>query len=205
KLTGTFLRKYALKTSDRLCEEYDQLTTVDQDKRLIEYETQILIELYALRFIDDIPLENSSIVNKFRFIYFTAEPGRMKTFLDETVADEFSTVMPNIMAQIYEELCVTIPCDLKEFAAEHDEQPVDSLFVENQKRMMANKHLQALDRVLQEDAAEEGRMKSSRLELSKKRKKAVVEERKKKKGSCRSLSFSKDEEGGKKSRLSVPE
>uniref|UniRef100_A0A914UIV3 Uncharacterized protein n=1 Tax=Plectus sambesii TaxID=2011161 RepID=A0A914UIV3_9BILA len=34
---------------------------------------------------------------------------------------------------------------------------------------------------------------------------SVDSERKKKKGSCRSLSFSKDEEGGKKSRLSVPE
>ena len=60
KLTGTFLRKYVLKTSDRLCEEYDQQTSVDQDKRLMEYEAQILIELYALRF-EDIPLENSSV------------------------------------------------------------------------------------------------------------------------------------------------
>lgn len=156
-------------------------------------------------------------------------------------AFRFAAVMPTTIAQIYEELCVTIPCDLKEFAAEHEEQPVDSLFVENQKRMMANKHLQALDRVLEEDAEEE-RAKSDRVAALKKRKKSVEGiistllktlpnpfilskemlsavshcpyrcrfifacflERKKK-DSRRSLLFSKDGEGGKKSRLSVPE
>ncbi|CAJ0577456.1 unnamed protein product, partial [Mesorhabditis spiculigera] len=57
-----------------------------------------------------------NMTSDFRFIFMATDSSRMRKFLEEAVSDSFAHIIPRTLAEIYDELCVSLPYDLEEYS-----------------------------------------------------------------------------------------
>ncbi|XGW24327.1 hypothetical protein V3C99_006046 [Haemonchus contortus] len=149
-----FLRNHVIRSCAELNRQYEGSTT-DGERRLRETQLQVLLELYTCYLDPNEPSKVLEIVRKMRIVYFVANARRMRTFLEEQVSDNFIHLIPKIIAEIFDELCIQLPDDLEEFDSvwNKDEDLSFPLF----HKASSGSRLQQLDQFIEEiQAPEEG-------------------------------------------------
>ncbi|PIO63977.1 hypothetical protein TELCIR_14410 [Teladorsagia circumcincta] len=114
-----FLRNHVIRSCAELNRQYET-SSVDGERRLRETQLQILLELYTSCLDPKEPSKVLEIVRKMRIVYFVASASRMRTFLEEQVSDNFIHLVPKLIADVFDELCIQLPDDLEEFDSDDD-------------------------------------------------------------------------------------
>ncbi|KJH43600.1 hypothetical protein DICVIV_10377 [Dictyocaulus viviparus] len=109
-----FLRNHVIRSCADLNTQYDGSSS-DGDRRLRELQLQVLLELYASYLDSNSPPKVLDIVRKMRIVYFIASAGKMRSFLEEQVADNFFHLTPRLVADVFDELCIQLPDDMEEY------------------------------------------------------------------------------------------
>ncbi|CAJ0963965.1 unnamed protein product, partial [Mesorhabditis belari] len=65
----------------------------------------------------------NKMVSDLRFIFTAVNTTYMRGFLEETLCDTFSHIIPRTLAEIFDELCIAMPPDLEEFATNSNSAP----------------------------------------------------------------------------------
>ncbi|KAH7723896.1 hypothetical protein AAVH_08691 [Aphelenchoides avenae] len=102
-----------VRTSVQLRDSYEN-GEVDLPTHALELEVMCLFEFYQLM-RHPVPLANTDIAKKLRFLYIASEPTRMSNFLSTTLCDEFFEELPLYLAGVHEELDIDIPTDLQRY------------------------------------------------------------------------------------------
>ncbi|VDL84567.1 unnamed protein product [Nippostrongylus brasiliensis] len=143
-----FLRNHVIRSCAELNRQYEGSTT-DGERRLRETQLQVLLELHASYLDPKGASKVLEIVRKMRIVYFVANAGRMRTFLEEQVSDNFIHLIPKVIADIFDELCIQLPDDLEEFDSvwNKDEDLSFPLF---HQKANGSSRLQQLDKLIEE-------------------------------------------------------
>ncbi|KAL6732798.1 hypothetical protein Aduo_003519 [Ancylostoma duodenale] len=147
-MVGDFLKAHVIRSCAELNRQYEGSTT-DGERRLRETQLQVLLELYVSYLDQNGPSRVAEIVRKMRIIYFVANAARMRTFLEEQVADNFVHLLPKAVAEIFDELCIQLPHDLEEYDSVWNKDDDLSFPLFNQKGGNSTQ-LQQLDQLIEE-------------------------------------------------------
>lgn len=188
--------KYVLKHTDQLSNKYGQLDAIDQERRLIEYETQILIELYTIQFYKDSIDESnvsystiewynfyrywinydSSALRQMQRVWNRFSKRRWLTskllfwiaIIDTFPYFRFATQIPEHIVRLFEELSVRVPCDLIDYSNVIDDEQTnaDLQFFQTEPKPLSTKHLEAIEKVLKETSVYVGNDDNNRQRRS---------------------------------------
>uniref|UniRef100_A0A9J2P3F3 Treslin N-terminal domain-containing protein n=1 Tax=Ascaris lumbricoides TaxID=6252 RepID=A0A9J2P3F3_ASCLU len=175
KLVNEFMHDSVLMSCTELGAKYDRCgESRDGERRLREYELMALIEIHLLNENCASAVENSDVgdakthvvrfpllrfsflsfqvLNKLRFIYFAGDVQRLRDFLDETISDQFAHIKPQVVARIYEELCMKVPFDLQNYANEESKCSAEDFELENAAVLQRRaSQTESLDRLINGD------------------------------------------------------
>ncbi|CAJ0596236.1 unnamed protein product [Cylicocyclus nassatus] len=148
-MVGDFLKAHVVRSCAELNSHYESSPASDADRRLRETQLQILLELYISYLDPSASSRLPEIVKKMRIVYFVANPSRMRTFLEEQVADNFVHLVPKLVAEIFDELCIQLPHDLEEYDSVWNKDDDLSFPLFNQKAG-TTAQLQQIDQLIEE-------------------------------------------------------
>ncbi|CAB3407095.1 unnamed protein product [Caenorhabditis bovis] len=115
KLCCSVLSSTIYRTCQQLNEAHESKDCSDEI-RIKELQTQVLFGLHLFaHHCQDQTTHLDDVINKLRLIFITADSQRMRTFLEEDVTDIFIDYIPESLAKIYEDLCISIPIDLAQY------------------------------------------------------------------------------------------
>ncbi|KAJ1349827.1 hypothetical protein KIN20_005480 [Parelaphostrongylus tenuis] len=145
-----FLRNHVIRSCAELNSQYDGSSTADGERRLRELQLQVLLELYA-SYLDsaNAPPRLLDIVRKMRIVYFIASASKMRSFLEEQIADNFFHLTPRLVADVFDELCIQLPDDMEEYDSVWNKDDDLSFPLFQQKETNATQ-LQQLNQLIQE-------------------------------------------------------
>lgn len=162
-----FLRNHVIRSCAELNRQYE-VSTTNGDRRLRETQLQVLLELYSCHLDSKASPKATEIVRKMRIIYFVASASKMRTFLEEQVCDNFVHLIPTLVAEVFDELCIQLPDDLEEFDSVWNKDEDLSFPLFHQKANGVTR-LQQLDQLIEEIQAPEEEPPNSKTKTSKKK------------------------------------
>lgn len=162
-----FLRNHVIRSCAELNRQYE-VSTTNGDRRLRETQLQVLLELYSCHLDSKASPKATEIVRKMRIIYFVASASKMRTFLEEQVCDNFVHLIPTLVAEVFDELCIQLPDDLEEFDSVWNKDEDLSFPLFHQKANGVTR-LQQLDQLIEEIQVPEEEPPNSKTKASKKK------------------------------------
>ncbi|KAK6034102.1 hypothetical protein COOONC_28390 [Cooperia oncophora] len=147
-----FLRNHVIRSCAELNRQYESSLT-SGERRLRETQLQVLLEIYTSYLDPKEPAKVNEIVRKMRIVYFVASASKMRTFLEEQVSDNFIHLVPKLIADVFDELCIQLPDDLEEFDSVWNKD--DDLAFPLFHKVNSGGRLQQLDQLIEEIHAPE--------------------------------------------------
>lgn len=148
-----FLRNHVIRSCADLNSQYEG-SSADGERRLRELQLQILLEFHASYLDSSASPRLLDIVRKMRIVYFIASASKMRSFLEEQIADNFFHLIPRLVADVFDELCIQLPDDMEEYDSvwNKDEDLSFPLF---QQKETNTTQLQQLDQLIEEIRAQD--------------------------------------------------
>ncbi|KAK6725716.1 hypothetical protein RB195_004186 [Necator americanus] len=172
-MVSDFLRAHVIRSCAELNRQYE-VSTTDSERRLRETQLQVLLEVHISHLDPKGPSRVPDIVRKMRIVYFVANASSMRTFLEEQVADNFVHLVPKLVAELFDELCIQLPHDLEEYDSVWNKDDDLSFPLFNQKGGNPTQQ-QQLDQLIEEVQAPEEEPVNGKIKGAKKKSDRGVE------------------------------
>ncbi|CAI4230251.1 unnamed protein product [Auanema sp. JU1783] len=148
------LKNKLLYSSKELTIKYTDVT----QSAIFEVKTQILLQFHVLWLTSTGTVDE--VVKNLRCLYIWTDPTTMKSFLEETVCDLFAHVIPKVICQVFEELCVALPVDLEEHnLVDETDEPLPWITENNNSSQLKELHKIIEETALDLESSKEDRKK----------------------------------------------